>query len=471
MTRGITQEQSERLKKDLSEGFGVPEEEVIDYVAKILATDIKISLETSKAHFLKLKEIITNPNLSPKGKFDAIEDVQDDSIDNAPDSALMVFAAAAKKLIMTKDSPSSKALSNLQSKFDNLFKKDSRDTTETAKAILENFSAIKEDISDQKLLNALGEAFEIALNFDDNEIQNISIQANKASEEERDNEENDLESEISQEDIDLMSETSEEIDLMSETSEEMDEAETLFDDDEIQTTRTDKSLEEKNNVKTTQDDQDLEEAKKKLEEDFKAAENQKKQEEIKAEEEKKFKQDFCNNSTEKPKEKKSLWQSLKDGVEDASTNKIPRAIGAVILGDFAALSVGGALGGPVGVAVVYLFWQLTKDSKEVEKSADKVYDVNAEANEYKKEREEIRNYIAETSAGKAASQVEAETIKEMEEQKDELKSSKNTISGVREMDEVKKVAQSLRASGVSEHEEDDNKTVVSVNNEPKGLGR
>lgn len=440
MTRGITQEQSESIKRDLCDYFKVGEDEVFDRVAKLLATEIKISPSSSN-DFNQIISVFENNKALALKRFEI-----DGILNKTEDSALIIFANIANKLVYAKDGKQD--LESLKKHFGFIANNPNRTEEETAKMVLEAVSNFSHNVEKSTSVDDVIDAFENS--FTSNEV----------------------ESEISQEDIDLMSEASEEIDLMSETSEEMDEAETLFDDDEIQTTRTDKSLEEKNNVKTTQDDQDLEEAKKKLEEDFKAAENQKKQEEIKAEEEKKFKKDFCNNSTEKPKEKKSLWQRLKEGVEDASTNKIPRAIGAVILGDFAALSVGGALGGPVGVAVVYLFWELTKDSKEVKKSVEKSYDVNAEANEYKKEREEIRkNYRAETSAGKAASQVEAETIKEMEEQKDELKSSKNTISGVREMDEVKKVAQSLRASGVSEHEEDDNKTVVSVNNEPKGLGR
>ncbi len=339
---------------------------------------------------------IVNPDLDESEKLGEIEEIQNESIysDLGHDSALLVFAAVAKELIMAQESA---ALITLKSGFDNLFEKNDRKQEETALAILNIVSAIKNDITNPKLFDIIGEAFEVALdsnNFIESDPRSI----------------NDLDSEASLEDI----------------------REIKF--QEFEGLEDEKKESEEPNVSPTQETVETE---KKQQEESEAIKNQKQQDEN-AEEEKKKKKKLDvakDSSSEKPKEIKSFWQILKDGSQDVSTNKIPRAVGAIILGDFAALSIGGALGGPIGLAVVFLFWQFTKDSKEKDKSADRAQNVNDEVDKYKAEREEIRKEIrekhgAETATGRAASEVEGETLKRMQEQKSELESAKKAAQEV-----------------------------------------
>jgi outer membrane murein-binding lipoprotein Lpp len=459
MTRGITQEQSEQLKKDLSESFDVPEDEVIDHVAKKLAVEIKINQEAAKNHFSELNKIIENQDLDDSEKIDAIEDIQDTS----DDSALLVFAAVAKELVIAGDK-GAEALLALKEDFQNLFENDARNSEDTAKAILNNLAAIRNKVDDQELLDVLGEAFE---NYFDSEN---AI-------------EDSLESEISKEDAwEIQSEISKDgredgrEDEVKMPASKKPKDKSL--NEVIQDSQEAEEIDEEEVIQQDEEEKDQQEESEKVK-------NQKQQDEIAEEEEKKKEKQSDgakDSSSEKPKEKKGLWQSLKDGskslkdgTKDALTNKIPRAAGAIILGDFAALSIGGALGGPVGLAVVFLFWQFTKDSKEKDKTADKVHDVNAEVDKYKAEREEIRkDYRASTNAGKAASEVETEAVNKMKEQKDELNSVKKTISGVGLTDEARKEAEkvvsNLRGLGVGGAEGGENKVSIA-GGKSSGQGR
>ncbi len=432
----ITKEQSEQLKKDLSKGFEVPEDKVIEHVAKQLMTEIKIDPD-AKSKFVGLRSIIQKDDV--EAKLQKIKDVKN----STNDSALLVFSKIAERLINAGDSEL-KALDKLVDGFQFLAN-NNRDTFDTAQAILEGVSEIRDEISDKNLFDDIGEAFENSFSAEVNNELEPEIEKEDQSEIKSEISADENTDEVVIEDNQILEQENEAQEIKSEIS--IDEIKVEVD----QTTEDNQKLEKENESqeqKPNDNNKVADELKQKQQTEAEEIKNQKQQQEIKEEEEKnKKRQEEKKEPTEKkddlkklqteevkkPAKKESLWKRLKDGSYDVATNKIPRAAGAVILADFTALAISGALGGPVGLAVAYLFWKITeKEPKAKEKTANQLIDVNKAAEEYKKEREKIRQEYKNppsTNAGKAAAKIDFETEQKLEEEKVALKNLKNALSG------------------------------------------
>ncbi|MBP7710565.1 MAG: hypothetical protein KA100_05800 [Rickettsiales bacterium] len=375
-----------------------------DYVVKEFSTAVTSDFAAAKTAFNEICAIIDG---------DKTEEEKSDSITFAQsktnDSALQLFVAISRVV----NNP--ELLTRLRTEFAFLDSDESRDKEKSAALIL---AALKSFVTDEKIIqdekDLIGEIF-----------ANL-FESNFKSLEEKHVDKEDMESLLSEKDGELL------------TSEAV-----IAPEEDVKVGPSGNASSKVDlDVESGVEAEDLLKNKKAEEESKK-----------KTEEESKKKNDASTDSPEEKKKKKtlvepekSLWQSIKDQMtegekwsKDVATNKIPRAAVSVIVGD--AIAVGAfanfipaLAAGPVGLAVAFLIWEMTKSDEKNKAKAPAPVVVKDELAEYEKQRKEIEsrlfNPIAPTTeAGKAATAAASETVVDSSKKKDELGVIKNAVKG------------------------------------------